>query len=168
MAGYDPDKHHRKSIRLPHYDYTQAGAYFVTICAHNRKCLFGEIVDGQPRLNENGRIVAASWQVIPSHFENVKLDAHVVMPNHIHGIIFLVGAKHFCSPKNASPSSRRVNVQMAHNQDRWVRSFRISNQFRRAGSTNYAKPTAKAFGSAIITNALYAVSHKWMPFEDTF
>ena len=89
---YDPAVHHRRSIRLRDYDYAQAGAYFVTICAQDRRCLFGEIVDGEMRLNAMGRIVAEQWDAIPRRFTNVALDAFVVMPNHIHGIFLIVGA----------------------------------------------------------------------------
>ena len=58
---YDPNRHHRRSIRLKGYDYRQPGAYFVTICAFQRQCLFGEIVNGQMRLNQYGEIVAEQW-----------------------------------------------------------------------------------------------------------
>ncbi len=102
---YDPVRHHRRSIRLKGYDYSQAGAYFVTICVHHRECLFGEIVDGEMRLNEPGQIVAACWQDITRHFGNVALDEFAVMPNHLHGIIVIggalstVGAKHSPQPR---------------------------------------------------------------------
>ncbi len=86
---FDPAKHHRRSIRLKGYDYTQTGAYFVTICTQNRECLFGEIVDGFMRLNGLGAVVRACWHDLPHHYARVKLDAFVVMPNHVHGIIVL-------------------------------------------------------------------------------
>jgi len=86
---YDPARHHRRSIRLKGYDYTQAGAYFVTICTQDRMCLFGEIVDGEMRLNDAGEIVAWTWHDMPNHISNVQLDAFVVMPNHVHGIIVI-------------------------------------------------------------------------------
>ena len=96
---YDPGRHHRRSIRLRGYDYTSAGAYFITICAHRRECLFGEVVDGVMRLNVYGRVVDACWQAIPDHFPHVMLDVYVIMPNHVHGIIAIVddppvGARH--------------------------------------------------------------------------
>jgi putative transposase len=81
----------RRSIRLQGYDYTQAGAYFVTICAQGRECLFGEVVDGEMVLNTYGRVVATVWQRIPRHFARVELDEWVVMPNHMHGIIAITG-----------------------------------------------------------------------------
>jgi putative transposase len=86
---YDPEKHHRRSIRLKGYDYTQPGAYFITICAQGRACLFGEIIDGEMHLNEAGQIVVQTWQDLLNHISNVQLDAFVVMPNHVHGIIII-------------------------------------------------------------------------------
>lgn len=89
---FNSDIHHRRSIRLHGYDYTQAGAYFITICVHNRECLFGEVVDGEMRLNDAGRVVELCWQAIPEHFPHVELDAFVMMPNHLHGVVFITGA----------------------------------------------------------------------------
>lgn len=86
---YDPDKHHRRSIRLKGYDYSSPGAYFITICTHHRQCLFGEIVDGEMRLNPFGQLVRSHWLKLPHHHAHVELDAWIVMPNHIHGILIL-------------------------------------------------------------------------------
>jgi REP element-mobilizing transposase RayT len=86
---YDPQKHHRRSIRLNEYDYSQAGAYFVTIVTQQRACLFGEIVDGQMLLNAAGRIVQWEWQRLGQRFPNLQLGPFVVMPNHLHGIIVI-------------------------------------------------------------------------------
>jgi hypothetical protein len=88
-SRYDPHRHHRRSIRLKEYDYTQAGAYFVTICTQHRECLFGEVVDGEMVLNTYGRVVTTFWQHIPRHFARVELDEWVVMPNHMHGVIVI-------------------------------------------------------------------------------
>jgi putative transposase len=89
-SKFDPQKHHRRSIRLQGYDYSQAGAYYVTIVAQGRECLFGEIIDGEMYLNEYGEIVQKWWDEIPVHFPNVELGAFVIMPNHVHGIIFII------------------------------------------------------------------------------
>ncbi len=83
---------HRHSIRLQHYDYSQAGAYFVTVCVHARECLLGEIVDSVMILNDHGKVVEECWNDIEPHFNDVELDSFVIMPNHIHGIITFVGA----------------------------------------------------------------------------
>ncbi|SNB74035.1 transposase [Thermoflexus hugenholtzii] len=89
---YDPQRHHRRSIRLPGYDYTQPGAYFITIVTYNRMPLFGEIVDGEMRLNECGEIVRAEWlqTAIVRPYVVLHPDEFVVMPNHVHGIIWII------------------------------------------------------------------------------
>jgi putative transposase len=79
----------RKSIRLRGYDYSQLGAYFVTICVHNRKSLFGEIVNSEMKLNNLGLIAEAAWVDLPNHFPAIVLDTFIVMPNHTHGIIII-------------------------------------------------------------------------------
>ena len=83
------DQHNRKSIRLREYDYTSAGAYFVTICVRGRECALGEIVDGEMVLNACGGIVEEAWQWLGQQYPYVTLDAWVVMPNHIHAIIMV-------------------------------------------------------------------------------
>lgn len=86
---------HRQSVRLPDFDYSQPGAYFVTIVTQDRKMLFGQIVGGEMELNDIGRMVRAAWIAIPEHYPMVELDEFVIMPNHFHGIIAIcVGARH--------------------------------------------------------------------------
>ena len=85
----ESDKRQRRSIRLPGYDYAQAGAYFVTVVTRERACLFGDVADGEIRLNDFGRIIAAAWKELPEHYRNVESNSFVVMPNHVHGIIVL-------------------------------------------------------------------------------
>ncbi|MEK7442621.1 MAG: transposase, partial [Chloroflexota bacterium] len=87
---FDPLRHHRHSIRLKGYDYSRAGAYFVTMCAWHREMIFGEVVEGEMRLSEAGQMVCDVWEGLPTHYAHVELDAFVVMPNHVHGIIVLV------------------------------------------------------------------------------
>ena len=108
---YDPNKHHRRSIRLKGWDYSQPGAYFVTVCTQNRECLFGEIKNDEMELNVLGEIILDKWNRIPHHFENVELDAFQIMPNHTHGALFIieqaVGAKH--SIKENKTGLRDIN-----------------------------------------------------------
>lgn len=94
--NFDLDNHHRQiyfpnrqSIRLKEYDYSQPGIFFVTICTQNRDCLFGKIVDGEIRLNNIGKLVYMWWNNISQKYQNVELDNHAIMPNHLHGIIII-------------------------------------------------------------------------------
>ena len=84
---YNPKIHHRKSIRLKGYDYSQAGLFFITICCQNRACLFGEIADGEMELNDAGIMVNNEWNKLPQRFNNIKLHECIVMPNHFHTMI---------------------------------------------------------------------------------
>ncbi len=86
---YDPQKHHRRSIRLKNYDYSQPGAYFVTICTEGRRCCFGQIIEGEMHLSDVGQNVQRLWSTIPERFSNVELDHYIIMPNHMHSIIIL-------------------------------------------------------------------------------
>ena len=99
MAHYERVAHfvfkigmkNRRSIRLKEYDYSQSGAYFVTVCTHNRECLFGEIVDGEMVLNDAGKMISEKWQELRIRFPHIELDECMIMPNHFHGIV-IVGA----------------------------------------------------------------------------
>ena len=82
--------YHRKSIRLKDYDYSQAGAYFVTICTNDKGCAFGEINDGEMHLNDIGKIVESEWMKTGEIRKNVLIDEFFVMPNHLHGIIIII------------------------------------------------------------------------------
>jgi putative transposase len=89
---FNCDEHHRRSIRLRNYDYAQEGAYFITICSRNRECLFGDIVDSQMKLNEPDTMIDNALKQLGRRFAKVGIDAYVVMPNHVHAILWLVGA----------------------------------------------------------------------------
>ena len=91
--SYNPNLHHRRSIRLKGYDYSQDGLYFVTICCQDRICRFGKIENDEMILNEYGKIAFDEWIKLTKRFSNFELDVFQIMPNHIHGIIVLnVGA----------------------------------------------------------------------------
>ncbi len=91
--GYNPNKHHRRSIRLKGYDYSQEGLYFITICVQNRKCLFGEIDNGEMILNIFGQIAAEEWENSENIRNNLRIHEYIIMPNHIHGIIEILFKK---------------------------------------------------------------------------
>ena len=99
---FHPERYHRRSIRLKGYDYRRAGAYFVTICTQDRAFLFGQVVHDEMQLNEAGKMVYDVWNDLPAFYPGVQTDAFIVMPNHIHGIIILVGADPRVCP-NAGP-----------------------------------------------------------------
>lgn len=88
-ASDDSARPSRRSLRLGGYDYAHAGAYFVTVCTEGKVCLFGEIVRDEMEWSHMGRIVHETWVALPEHYVDVRLDAFVVMPNHVHGVIVL-------------------------------------------------------------------------------
>ena len=108
MNKYNPNIHHRRSIRLKGYDYSQAGLYFITICCQDRACLFGKIIVGaslvdtqntvgQPQgigltiiLNDAGKMIETEWLSLPNRFKNIQLHEYIVMPNHFHGILQII------------------------------------------------------------------------------
>ena len=85
----NPKKHHRRSLRLKEYDYTQAGAYYITIVLQDRLCLFGEIVNTEMQLNKAGEVAHRVWEALPDRFPMITIDTFVIMPNHLHGIILI-------------------------------------------------------------------------------
>ena len=88
-------RRHRRSIRLPEYDYSQSGCYYITICTNHRELVFGNIKNAEMELSELGEIVKKYLLEIPQHFENVFLDEYIIMPNHIHFNINIVGVQNF-------------------------------------------------------------------------
>ncbi|MCU0486546.1 MAG: hypothetical protein MUC85_10625, partial [Anaerolineales bacterium] len=88
-AIYDPQQHHRHSIRLPGYDYSLQGAYYITIVTWQREPLFGEVIESDMRLNQYGQMAHQMWSNLPEHSPSVELGAFCIMPNHMHGIIIL-------------------------------------------------------------------------------
>jgi REP element-mobilizing transposase RayT len=90
---YDPGKHHRRSIRLKGYDYTQMGVYFITVVTKDREFLFGEVTDGETRLNDAGQAIERWWVELNRKFTMVETDEFVVMPNHFHGIIAIADVR---------------------------------------------------------------------------
>jgi len=137
---------HRHSLRLKAFDYASAGAYFVTLCAYQRECVFGRIQAGVMRLSVAGEIVRSIWEAIPAQYQHVEIAEFVVMPNHIHGIIVIndpaVGARfitpeaiatqatvgaQFIAPKNLGEIVRAYKARCTHaiKQSRpvWQRNY---------------------------------------------
>jgi len=110
---YNPDIHHRRSIRLKGYDYSNAGYYYVTICTQDRLHLFGGIADGEMILNDAGKMIKYQWQQLICRFENIELHEFVIMPNHFHGIIELVGVPLVGTPNPGQPQGIAPTVCFA-------------------------------------------------------
>ena len=127
---YNPQIHHRRSIRLKGYDYSQAGLYFITICCYDRLCLFGNVTVGaenfppemklnnvgktenfspEMKLNDAGKIADDCWLEISKHFPNVILHKHIIMPNHVHGIIQIIDTEIFPRETQTAQSPENTN-----------------------------------------------------------
>jgi REP element-mobilizing transposase RayT len=106
-SKFDPQKHHRRSIRLKGHDYTSPGGYFITIVTYHRECLLGEIVNGEMKLSNYGKIADECWRAVHDHFSNVDLGTYVIMPNHVHGILVI----NDCA--DGLPSARRGTIYRA-------------------------------------------------------
>jgi putative transposase len=109
MIKFDPNIHHRHSIRLKGYDYSQAGAYSITIVTWQRENLLGEVIDAETKLSQFGKIAQDAWFDLPNHYRHVELDAFCIMPNHVHGIVLLtdnpVGAGLIPAPTRPAPTT---------------------------------------------------------------
>lgn len=147
---YDPQKHHRRSIRLKGYDYTRTGAYFLTICTYQRMHLFGEIVKGEMVLNDVGKIARDEWFKTSKLRPHVKLneDEFMIMPNHGHGIIWIVddgndvGALRGNAQSRAEQRSAPTKTVKPHSLGAVVRAYK--------SAVTYAANTAdKTRGSVL-------------------
>jgi len=110
MNKYNPNIHHRRSIRLKGYDYSQPGLYFITICVKNRKHLFGHIADGEMILNDAGQMVESEWLKLPQRFQNIELHKYIVMPNHFHAILQIVGASLVVAPNDTTAQNDIIDA----------------------------------------------------------
>jgi putative transposase len=102
---YNPDRNNRRSIRIPEFDYSSPGMYFITICTNHRVLLFGDIVDGEMVLNEYGDIVFDEWIKSTKIRHEIELDEFIIMPNHLHGIINIVGYNHGRGDRPFAPTN---------------------------------------------------------------
>jgi REP element-mobilizing transposase RayT len=122
-SKYNPLIHHRRSIRLQGYDYSQTGLYFITICIHNRQCLFGRIENNEMQLSEFGCIAHKQWSTLNERFPHIQLDEFQIMPNHMHGIVHIVGATLAVARNNQDAVARNNQDAVArNNQDAVARN----------------------------------------------
>lgn len=146
---YNSDKHNRHSIRLKNYDYSQAGAYFVSICVQNRECVFGNIVDGEMHLNKWGEIITEEWMHSTEIRKEIQLDEFVVMPNHIHGIVIIGESKVRATGRSPLPRDPRLNPSGHLSRD--------SNLPQQNASRKYVPILARPSGKGILMNVSSAM-----------
>ncbi len=115
------DKHHRRSTRLKGYDYSQPGAYFITICTYNKENIFGEVIDGDIHLNEFGKIVESEWLRTFDMRKNLKSDEYVIMPNHFHGIIIISDGR---GTLQRAPTSEKFGKPVSNSIPTIIRLFK--------------------------------------------
>ncbi len=139
MSQYNPKIHHRRTIRLQGYDYSRAGLYFITICCENREHRFGKIENNEMILNDAGKIAEECWLEIPNHFPNAILHEHIIMPNHIHGIIQLktdnIGGVQNAGVQNFEPLQQNIppipvgveNFQPLPRNGEWIENIGIQH-----------------------------------------
>ncbi len=180
--NYNPEIHKRKSIRLKGYDYSQAGLYFITICVQNRECLFGNIdvgvslVDTQNEnapemiLNNAGKMVEKEWLNLKNRFPNIELHEYIVMPNHFHGILEIVGATLVVAQNDVPQNDDGDNDNTPNGR---ITNDIISDNQTEKGQPQGIAPTAKTIGDMMdafksITTVEYIRGVKnlgWQPFD---
>lgn len=156
---HNPETHHRRSIRLKGYDYSQAGMYFITICTQDKLHLFGKITNDEMVLNDPGKMIEKWWNELENKFPNIELDEFVVMPNHFHGIIQItntdpVGAdlrvcpdKYNC-PDNANEREMGEHIKGEHTGSplhkmiQWFKTM-STNEYIRNVKNNHWPPFNK-------------------------
>ncbi len=121
----------RKNLRLKQYDYSTPGAYFVTVCVQDRRSLFGDVRDSVMELNSAGSMIQEWWQKLPSKYPDIEVDTHVVMPNHFHGIVTIVGADPCVRPDMSGNTTQGAHVGAPlHTVVQWFKSM-TTNQYIR-------------------------------------
>jgi extradiol dioxygenase family protein len=119
----NPVLHHRRSIRLKDYDYSQQGTYFVTVCTYNRKCNLGKVVNDEVQLNRYGHIVENEWIKTADIRKNIKLDTYVIMPNHLHGILLITDSR---GTVHRAPTVEQFGKPVSGSLPTIIRSFKAT------------------------------------------
>jgi hypothetical protein len=182
--NYNPNIHHRRSIRLKGYDYSQAGLYFITICTQNQLCLFGKIENREMILNDPGIMIDKWWNELKHKYRNIELHEQIIMPNHFHGIIQIIneigsveadlcvcpgdtwqtsksGQSHRIAPTGTEKSGERESGEHIgsplHAMTQWFKTM-TTNEYIRG---------VKNVGNAIITNILSVMRNPIIKYRNT-
>lgn len=144
---YDSEKHRRRSTRLKEYDYSRQGAYFVTVCVKNKENLLGKIINGEMFLSEIGKIIEKCWNEIPIHYPHVQSDKHIIMPNHVHGVIKIIdGDDNIAGAEDFQP----LRPHTQKNANVGVENFQPLHQTRPQPNINqYQKVIPRSLGSIV-------------------
>jgi REP element-mobilizing transposase RayT len=155
---YNPEIHKRRSIRLKGYDYSQAGLYFITICVQNRRHLFGNIQNGNIILNDAGKMIDTEWKNLKNRFPNIELHEYVIMPNHFHGILEIVGATTRVAPIFDTVVAQNDNDVVTQNDN--VATTRVAPTNKTVGDM------MDAFKSITTVEYIRGVKNLgWQPFD---
>ena len=159
--NHDPNRRERRSLRLPDYDYRRDGFYFVTICIDDREPRLGRIVDGRVEMTEAGRMIEWYWRSLPDRFPNVALDAFVVMPDHVHGIIVIRRGEPCVRPEDGTPTTG------GDHEDRPYKSWRNDHDRHPRGTDDGSLGRIIQAFKSLTTNAyIRGVRHRgWPPFD---
>ena len=138
---FNPDIHHRESIRLKDFDYSSNGAYFITICTRDRECLFRGVTDGDVSNNFAAKMIDIWWRKIPGKYANILLDDFVIMPNHFHGIVLNVGANLCVRPglvekTGQSKAGRHMGLPL-HRVVQWFKTMTTNEYIRNVKQNNW-------------------------------
>lgn len=140
---YNSQIHHRRSIRLKGYNYAQAGLYFVTICTHNRECLFGEIDANLLQPNHAGIMIRKWWLELENKFTSIQLHEFIVMPNHVHGIIQIVEADLcVCPEPNNAIDSETAGAHTGaplHTMVQWFKTMTTNDYIQQVKSHDWKR-----------------------------
>ena len=144
---YDPKIHHRKSIRLPEYDYSAEGFYFITICTQEKRCVFGKIVDKEMKLNEAGEMIKRWYNKIPEKFHDIQYLEYIITPNHFHCILRNVGADPCVCPNASTNPNDILGEHMGSPLQRIIQWFKTmtTNEYIKHVKNNNWPPFNKRF-----------------------
>ena len=176
---YNPDIHNRRSIRLKGHDYSQSGAYFVTICVHDRACLFGRVEDNVFEPSDAGIMVETIWEEMPQHYKGMELGSLIVMPNHVHAIFIIttdiVGATPCGCPISESEQPTEKNTSGDNSVGANPRGCPITEQSQNIGQPQGVAPTGKTLSLSDVVHRYKTMTtkrytdgvknHGWTPFR---
>ena len=152
---------HRKPLRLPQFDYSTPGAYFVTICVHRKECVFGEVINGEMRMNGVGEAIWNAWNELPTHFPTIETDAFIVMQNHVHGIVLIDDPGGAVTPHPGAETTSIVGAQLIASVRRVGAQF-IASVPGTEGVMNHA-PTLGDVVRACKAKSTYVIHRSGLP-----